>query len=239
MLMTDRTDAVLQDLPDISLVIGLPVLDTGHETALGDIRQDDVRLKLTLERMYTDAGFLIERDTENFKHHIMLIACESIAGVCPSINNAQRIDEYCRKLLPIIKNPDLYKKEIEKAYDTLQNTIKKWIRTHGTMYRHGIKDNSNFTKFLVAFIRGGNTDNVEYDTEQTLVLRGRVIKCRRDRNGFNYGFIHRQPNDVFFHERDNEELDFNEIYGKTVLYRIFPDSINGEDRAEIIEVLSE
>ena len=182
---------------------------------------------------------MIERDTENFKHHIMLIACESIAGVCPSINNAQRIDEYCRKLLPIIKNPDLYKKEIEKAYDTLQNTIKKWIRTHGTKYRHGIKDNSNFTKFLVAFIRGGNTDNVEYDTEQTLVLRGRVIKCRRDRNGFNYGFIHRQPNDVFFHERDNEELDFNEIYGKTVLYRIFPDSINGEDRAEIIEVLSE
>ena len=32
------------------------------------VRQDDVRLKLTLERMYSDAGFLIERDTETFSY---------------------------------------------------------------------------------------------------------------------------------------------------------------------------
>lgn len=182
---------------------------------------------------------LIERDVENYKHHIMFIACESIAGICPSINNMHRIDEYCNKLLPAITNSTRYAKEIESAKETLQKAIKKWIKTHGQKYRHGIKDNSNFTKFLITFIRGGNIDNIEYDTEQALVLRGRVIKCRRDRNGFNYGFIQRVPNDVFFHERDNEKLDFNEIYGKTVLYHLFTDSINGEDRAEIIEVLQE
>ena len=32
---------------------------------------------------------------------------------------------------------------------------------------------------------------------------------------------------------------FSSIYGKTVLYEIFPDSLNGEDRAEILEVLAD
>lgn len=71
------------------------------------------------------------------------------------------------------------------------------------------------------------------------MLRGRVVKARRDRNGYNYGFIQHSPEDVFFHERDNEKLDFSSIYGKTVLYEIFPDSLNGEDRAEILEVLAD
>lgn len=182
---------------------------------------------------------MIDRESENYKHHIMFIVCESIAGICPGINNTHQIDEYCNKLIPAIKDVFRYTKEIKKANDTLNKAIKQWIKTHGSKYRHGIKDNSNFTKFLITFIRGGNTDKIEYDTEQQLVLRGRVIKCRRDRNGFNYGFIQRIPNDVFFHERDNEKLDFNEIYGKTVLYHLFADSVNGEDRAEIIEVLQE
>lgn len=182
---------------------------------------------------------MIDRDIENYKHHIMFIVCETIAGICPSINNSSKIDEYCKKLIPEIINANHYTMEIEKANETLKKVKKEWIKAHGSKYRHGIKDNSNFTKFLITYIRGGNTDNIEYDTEQALVLRGRVIKCRRDRNGFNYGFIQRIPNDVFFHERDNSKLDFNAIYGKTVLYHLFTDSVTGEDRAEIIEVLQD
>lgn len=82
-------------------------------------------------------------------------------------------------------------------------------------------------------------DKIEYDSPQPLVLRGRVVKARLDRNGYNYGFIQHSPEDVFFHERNNEKLDFSNIYGKTVLYEIFQDSLNGEDRAEILEVLTD
>ena len=35
---------------------------------------------------------MIDRSVENYKHHIMFIACESIAGICPGINNTHRID---------------------------------------------------------------------------------------------------------------------------------------------------
>lgn len=182
---------------------------------------------------------MIDKDTENYKHHILFIACDSIAGICPNINKDRMIDDYCRKILRVVSDSDQYKKEILNANETLQKTINLWIESHGRKYRHAIKDNSNFTKFLITFIRGGNIDNIEYDANQALVLRGRAIKCRIDRNGFNYGFIQRLPNDVFFHEEDNEELDYSEIYGKTVLYHVFADSVNGEDRAEIIEVLKE
>ena len=64
-----------------------------------------------------------------------------------------------------------------------------------------------------------------------------MLAPSRDRNGFFYGFIQKSPDDVFFHEKDNDKLDFDEIYGKTVLYGIFSDPLNGDDRAEIIEVL--
>lgn len=235
----------------VSIFLGAPHFGTSHEAILLKKFKNIIFVEgQSLLPYYTSALMClnfeelrrngsIERSIENYKHHILFIVAESIAGVCPSINNSNRIDEYCEKLLPAVMDLTRYSKEIVSANETLKKATKKWIKTYGAKYRHAIKDNSNFTKFLIAFIRGGNTDNIEYDTESSLVFRGRVIKCRQDRNGFNYGFIQRTPNDVFFHERDNESLNFNEIYGKTVLYHIFVDSVNGEDRAEIIEVLQE
>ena len=235
----------------VSVFLSSPHLGTSHEAILLKKFKNSIYVEgqsflpyytaalmcLVFEEIRRDG--LIDRASENYKHHIMFIACESIVGICPGINNSQRIDDYCNKLLPVINNTDEYRIKIEKAKEILQSAINKWIKTFGAKYRYGIKDNPNFTKFLITFIRGGNTENIEYSTEQELVLRGRVIKCRRDRNGFNYGFIQHLPSDVFFHEQDNENLDFNEIYGKTVLYHLFSDSVNGEDRAEIIEVLQE
>lgn len=179
----------------------------------------------------------IDRNIENYKHHILLIASEAIAGISPDINESRKIDAFCHKLLEVVPDLDAYATVILKSSIILQDAITKWVRKRGLKYRHGIKDNPDFTKFLLTIIRGGNPDNIEYNIDPSLIFRGRVVKSRRDRNGYNYGFIQRSPNDVFFHERDNEALDFNEIYGKTVLYRVFTDTLNGEDRAEIIKVL--
>lgn len=194
-------------------------------------------LCLNFEELRRDGT--IDREIENFKYHTMFIVCESVAGVCPSINNTRQIDNYCNKLLPVISNPVRLTKEIRVANDKLQGAIKKWVQIHGPKYRYGIKDNANFTKFLITYIRGGDVDKIEYESEQSLIHRGRVIKCRRDRMGFFYGFIQNTPDDVFFHERDNESFDFNELYGKTVLYHLFSDSVNGENHAKIIEIVSE
>lgn len=179
----------------------------------------------------------IDRSLENNKHHIMLIVSEMIAGVSSNINNSKRIDAYCAQILDVVSDVNAYATYIINGYKKLQDAIKAWVKKRGPKYRHGIKDNPAFTKFLLTFIRGGNLDDIEYDSATSLVFRGRVVKSRRDRNGFNYGFIQRTPEDVFFHERDNEKLDFSNIYGKTVLYEIFQDTFNGKDRAKIVEVL--
>lgn len=235
----------------VSIFLCSPHLGTSHEAILLKKYKNSIfvegqsflpyyiaaKMCLTFEQLRRDG--VIDRNTENFKHHVLFIASEQIAGVCPSINDSSRIDMYCQRLSTVISDQDAFVKAINKANDTLQKAIKKWVKSQGSKYRHGIKDNQNFTKFLTTTIRGGNTDKIEYDRLPSIEYRGRVIKCRRDRNGYNYGFIHRPPNDVFFHERDNGTLDFNEIYGRTVLYRVFSDTFNGEDRAEIIEVLTE
>lgn len=192
---------------------------------------------LNFEKLKRDEK--IVRALDNHKHHLLLIVSELIAGVCPSINDSKKIDAYCNKILEIVSDDTTYTAAIQESSSKLQKAIAEWVRKRGQQYRHGIKDNPAFTKFLLTFIRGGNLDKIEYDNPQPLVLRGRIVKARRDRNGYNYGFIQHSPEDVFFHERDNEKLDFSSIYGKTVLYEIFPDSLNGEDRAEILEVLAD
>ena len=192
---------------------------------------------LNFEKLKRDEK--IVRALDSHKHHLLFIVSELIAGVCPSINSNKNIDAYCNKILEIVSDDTAYTAVIQESFSKLQKAIAEWVRKRGQQYRHGIKDNSAFTKFLLTYIRGGNLDKIEYDNPQPLVLRGRVVKARRDRNGYNYGFIQHSPEDVFFHERDNEKLDFSNIYGKTVLYEIFQDSLNGEDRAEILEVLTD
>lgn len=179
----------------------------------------------------------INQIAESYRYHIMMIACELIAGISVSINSNRRIDEYCIKLIKVVADTDEYTKYITKALSIVQDAIALWIKKRGSKYRHGIKDNPNFTSFLLTFKRGGDTDKIEYDSTPAMILRGRVVKSRCDRNGYNYGFIQRTPDDVFFHELDNKTLDFTNVYGKSVLYRVFSDPIKGEDRAKIIEVL--
>lgn len=180
----------------------------------------------------------IDKSYDNFKHHILLISSELIAGVCTNINT-KKIDEYCKRLDMAVLDDDAYVGYIENAQKKLKDAINEWIHRRGPQYRHGIKDNADFTAFLLTFIRGGDLDKIEYNNNPSIILRGRVIKSRKDRNGFNYGFIQHTPEDIFFHEKDNTQLNFTDIYGKTVLYKLAQGTFKGESRAEIIQVISD
>lgn len=181
---------------------------------------------------------LISRDLENRKHLLMFIVSESHCGICPSINDSAKIDIFSSKLIDLVKAPERYVSKINEANTVLDSIISKWIKKHGPKYRHGIKDNKNFTQFLKVCLRGGDPQKIKYEeVEEAIELRGRVIKVRQDRNGFSYGFIGRTPRDVFFHQKDNNYIDFDNLYGKTVTYRLFSDPRTGEDRAEIVTVL--
>lgn len=180
----------------------------------------------------------IKRDLENRKHLLMFVISEMIGGVCPSINVASKIDPYAEKILAIVKNADAYAKAINDANNKLKDINANWVKRFGRESRFDIYENKNYTDYIKISIRGGNPDKVEFEeSNDSIELRGRVIKVRKDRNGFAYGFIEGTPRDVFFHENDNPTIDFRGLYGRSVLYRIFQDSRTGIDRAEIISVI--
>ena len=235
----------------ISIFMRAPHCGTSHESILLRKYKNIIYVDGQSFYPYYTAGLMclnfekakrdgkIDREIEAYKHHVMFIVKELIAGVSPNINDTKKIDAYCIKLLDTISDLDAYSRYIQKGYSLFEDVEKEWVNKKGSKYRHGIKDNANFTTFMLTYIRGGNTDKIEYDEEAELLLRGRVIKSRRDRNGYNYGFIQHSPDNIFFHEQDNTNLDFTNIYGKTVLYQIFQDSYNGANKAKIVEVINE
>ena len=168
-----------------------------------------------------------------YKYQIMCLLVEQIAGIVPDINNAKRIDAFCEKVYQEIKDTSKLVQHINTSI-SLFNTIKeKWIREKGTKYRYAIKDNADFTKYMLTYIRGGNTDKVLSSISETN-LRGTVVTVKKDRNGLYYGYIKHSPSDVFIHEDDNPSIRFYDLVGKDVVYQITTSSLKtNTSRAKI------
>ncbi len=179
----------------------------------------------------------IARRYETYKNHILVLASEQVAGIAPSINDNKKIDEYCRKLIHVIYDIKEYNDCIKHCCFLIDEVIESWVNSQGKQYRHGIKDNANFTQYMLTYIRGGKTNGMQFDKEEEPNYRGKVVKSKQDRYGYYYGFILKAPENIFFHESDNAKLNFENIYGKTVIYRVFCDSKKGEERAVILDVL--
>lgn len=173
-----------------------------------------------------------------YKYQILLLASEKITGkVVPDING-KSIDEFCNKLLEVVLNIGRFTKIIDECILDFETICKKWISIKGERYRSAIKDNQEFTKFMTAVSRGGKPENnIElHNTQEN--LRGKVTTVKKDRNNFNYGFISRHPEDVFFHEDDNPKIRFNDLDGKDVVYKLMENSKFGTPRAKIIYVVA-
>jgi hypothetical protein len=173
-----------------------------------------------------------------YKYQILLLASEKITGrVVPDINS-KRIDEYCKKLLEVVMNIKSFKNIIDTCIENFNTIREEWVSIKGERYRNAIKDNQEFTKFMIAVSRGGKPENNInlHNTQEN--LRGKVTTVKKDRNDFNYGFINKHPDDVFFHEDDNPKIRFNDLVGKDVVYKLIENSKFGTPRGKIIYVIS-
>lgn len=70
-----------------------------------------------------------------------------------------------------------------------------------------------------------------------LPYRGTVIKISIDRHKHYYGFISKQPNNIFFHSADNRDIDFPNMLNKDVVYEIEKDPVNNMERAINIQIV--
>lgn len=195
------------------------------------------KMCVTLEHLVRQEK--LNRDAQNYKFHILLLASEKIAGRVPSINDSKKIDAYCEKLIPVIQDDEVFAERLADSVKSFHTIASAWTKQLGEKYKHGIKDNAQFTRFLILYLRGEDLSQIGVTEEPKPQYRGLVVKTKRDRNGYYYGFIKRYPEDVFFHQRDNADIDFDSLYGHTVTYTTFIDSYNGDERAVINDILQD
>lgn len=150
-----------------------------------------------------------------YKMQIMLIFKELSGGISNDINNKHDIEQYCSKIERIFveqKAKDL----AEKAVQLFSSISEKWVKEKGDTYKYNMKDNAEFTEYILSAIRNQHLELLK------LKNIGKVLNINIDKHGKLYGFILCEPNNIFFHENDNP--DINIAYeGKDVFYDVSAD----------------
>lgn len=181
----------------------------------------------------------IDRVYDTYKYFIMMIFAERISKQPLDINK-RNIDELCANMIRYCNDDNLLKKELLISVNTFETVKSEWIKKQGPKYRHAIKDNPAFTKFLIISMRGGNVDKLDLSSlQEELTSRGKVFSIKQDRAGRYYGFIQAFPDNMFFHSEDNPQIDFTRILGKTVTYQKTTNPVNGKPKAKNVYVISE
>lgn len=153
------------------------------------------------------------RDLKNYKMHILFLIQELNMGLSPNINDKDKIEEYCIKFLNIL-SASKFEKLVMDAADTFRKLMKKWIDKKGDNYRFSIKDNPEFTEFMLDELRGSTQIN-----KADSMYHGTVMTVTTDKYGNLFGFITRKPNNIYFNELDNPNIDIS-YEGREVTYRV-------------------
>lgn len=154
----------------------------------------------------------LPRELGSYKMHIMLLIKEMQGGPSPDLISND-IDKYCERLLEVLENGNL-NQCAQEACEKFEDIRINWINLKGEQYKYGIKDSAEFRSFLMKEIHGVLD---EHDAEK--LYTGYVMNIDLDKNDTLFGFIKHTPNNIFFHEFDNPDMDRTYI-GKRVSYKI-------------------
>ena len=121
----------------------------------------------------------------------------------------KKIEAYCKKLLDFIIDSNFLKVNLMKAVDVFQESTTYWTKNMNRSY-DGRKDVQEFTNILLDKCTS-EVRKEERPAIQEEYSYGEVVKVINDRNGYKCGFIRRPNGDVFFHSKQNTQLDFNGI----------------------------
>ena len=173
---------------------------------------------------------LINPKFDKFKYQIISLIGETVNNQVPDLLN-KKVDSYCEQIIKIARNEELFLKIVMKCIYAFEGSVTKWIEKYGQEYHRAIKDNRNFTKFMLVNTRGGNVNKLSFEPSEQITKVGKVLFTKQDKNGLYYGFISAEPDNIFFHQKDNPKLDYDNIEGMFVTYEIGSNTKNGKDKA--------
>lgn len=152
-------------------------------------------------------------DLRNYKMHILFVLQKMNMGATPDINDEDKIEKYCKEFIDILTEKD-FKQLVLSAADCFRKLMKQWTDERGYNYKFAIKDNHEFTEFMLEQLRG-NAKRKQTDR----IYHGMVMSVDTDKHGNLYGFIKCRPNNIYFNELDNPGMNIS-YEGKKVSYRI-------------------
>lgn len=152
-------------------------------------------------------------DMRPYKMHLLFLIQELCMGPTPDIDDKERIEGYCKKLLDLLGKTG-YKTMVLQAAGRFRQIMSQWVDTKGSNYRYFIKDNPEFKDFMLKELRGSITAEVNSN-----VYTGRVMTVTTDKHGNLFGFIAHKPENVYFNELDNPNMDIS-YEGKKVSFRL-------------------
>lgn len=175
----------------------------------------------------------IDKALYTYKYHIMLLIKELQMGKSPNINLKKDIEKYCKELLKKLDTTEKLIKCAQEACEKFNSITKKWVLCKGETYKYAIKDRPEFTEFLLAELEEGKEDEIKDST----TLRGKVLNISTDRHGQYFGFIKKEPSNIFFHESKNPDVSL-EYENRDVMYKVERDE-DGREYATKISLIQE
>lgn len=153
------------------------------------------------------------KDMKPYKMHLLFLIQELSMGPAPDINDKDKIEEYCKKLLKVLSSTE-YKTVVLRAASRFRHIMAQWVAAKGLGYRYAIKDNPEFKDFMLKELRGSTVAEVNSN-----VYTGKVMTVTTDKHGNLFGFIAHKPENVYFNELDNPDMNVS-YEGKKVSFRL-------------------
>ncbi|MCH5340946.1 MAG: AIPR family protein [Acetatifactor sp.] len=153
------------------------------------------------------------KDMKPYKMHLLFLIQELSMGPSPDIDDKERIEEYCKKLLKLLSGTK-YKTMVLRAASRFRQIMGQWVAAKGANYRYYVKDNPEFKDFMLKELRG----NIVAEANSS-VYTGKVMTVSTDKHGNLFGFIAHKPENVYFNELDNPDMNIS-YEGKTVSFRL-------------------
>ncbi|WP_343703978.1 AIPR family protein [Chitinophaga sp.] len=171
-----------------------------------------------LEKLFREERYFPE--LRAYKSQLLMLFRQAIAGNCPNLNSEKPVDEHSLKIITVLKDDKLTRQKFYEVGTIFKTAASIWIDQLNKS-KFAMKDVPDFTQLLLKEVRKKFT--VQQDTilnDENFFYKGPVIRTMLDRYGNYCGFIKRYPNNIFFHSNQNKNLDFKNIKGKFVAYKV-------------------
>jgi len=167
----------------------------------------------------------------SYLYYLLMMYRESIYGLAPNVSSPKAY-EYSTRIIDDLNNEDKVFTDFDNLFIEFIKKLKKWKTKYRKSENVILNKKPNFANHILSFSNKSYYEKNKY----TIQYEGKVLYVGKDKYGKYYGFISHLYNNLIFHEKHNQDLNFEEIFGKKVIY----DIIRREyklDCAKVIELI--